>query len=135
MERSEIREELPPERRNSRIALCSIRATKHSKIKTPRFPGAFRVQPISAESRFVSGGGFRGRAVAHLRSLRVGGDRNAAGLLGLGDLADEIDVEQAVLERSALHHDEIGKLEYPLEGARRDAAIQHLGLVPGVFIG
>src|SRR6266852_2815706 len=97
--------------------------------KRPGFPGRFRVDQ---ETRTALRGGFPGRAIDHLRSLSAGGNRNVAGLLGLGDLADEIDVEQAVLERSALHHDEIGKLEYPLEGARRDAAIQQLGLVLGV---
>src|SRR5258708_32521278 len=79
-------------------------------------------------------GGLCGRAVDHLR-LRAGGDRNVAGLLGLWDLADEIDVEQAVLERGVFHHHEIGKLEHTLEGARRDAAMQHLGFVLAVFIG
>src|SRR5258707_8334712 len=104
--------------------------------KRPGCPGRFRVdqKQMLAETTTALRGGFVGRAVDHLRSLGGGGNRNAAGLLGLGDLADEIDVEQAVLKRSALHHDEIGKLEYPLEGTRRDAAIQHLGLVPGVFI-
>src|SRR6476620_1801683 len=62
-----------------------------------------------------SGGGFVRRAVNDLR-LCAGRDRNAARLLGLGDLADEIDVEQAVLKRSVLHLDEIGELEDALEG-------------------
>src|ERR1700724_178343 len=75
-------------------------------------------------------GGLLGRSFDHRRGLRAGGYRNAAGLLGLGNLANEIDVEQAVLERGVFHHHEIGKLERPLEGARRDAAIQPLGLVP-----
>ena len=44
-------------------------------------------------------------------------------------------MEQAILERGVLHHHEIGKLESPLEGARRDAAIEHLGFVVAVFIG
>src|SRR3982074_994642 len=80
-------------------------------------------------------GGFLGGAVDHLRSLSGRSDRNAAGFLGLGNLADQIDVEQTVLERGIFHHHEIGKLERPFEGARRDAAIQHFGLVLGVFIG
>ena len=33
-----------------------------------------------------------------------------------------------MLQRGVLHHHEIGKLEGALEGARGDAAIQHLGL-------
>ena len=44
-------------------------------------------------------------------------------------------MEQAVLERGVLHRDEIGELEGALEGARGDAAIQHLGLVLAVLIG
>ena len=44
-------------------------------------------------------------------------------------------MKQAVLKRSVLHQHEIGKLEGALEGARGDAAVQHLGLVLAVFIG
>src|SRR5882757_1967164 len=66
--------------------------------KRPGFPGRFRVQPISAENRTVLGGGLLGRAVGDLLKFCAGADRNAARLLGLGDLADEIDMEQAVLE-------------------------------------
>ena len=44
-------------------------------------------------------------------------------------------MEQAVLERSVLHQHEIGKLEDPLEGARGDAAVQHLGGLLAVLIG
>src|SRR5467141_2856717 len=92
------------------------------RAKTPRFSGRFRID--QERPRTALRGGFFSRAVDHLRSLGAGGNRNVAGLLGLRDLADEIDVEQAVLERSALHHDEIGKLECPLKGARCNAAIQ-----------
>src|SRR4051812_31867994 len=58
-------------------------------------------------------------------------DGNLARLLGLGNLADEIDVQETVLQRRALYLDEIGKLEYALKSARRDALIEHLagGLV------
>ena len=35
-------------------------------------------------------------------------------------------MQEAVLQRRALHLDEIGKLEHALEGARRDALIQGL---------
>jgi hypothetical protein len=94
----------------------------------------FRIRMIGGKNR-LSGGDFLGRAVDDLRSGRVGRDRNVAGLLGLGNLADEIDVEQAILERGVFHQHEIGKLEDALEGARRDAAIQHLGFVLAVLIG
>src|ERR1700733_4024924 len=82
---------------------------------------------ITRRQTTALGGGFLGRAVDDLRRNRLGGrNRNVAGLLGLGNLANEIDVEQTVLKRGVFHCHEIGKLEYPLEGARRDAAIQHL---------
>ena len=35
-------------------------------------------------------------------------------------------MQQSVLQRSALHLDVVGKLEDALEGARRDALIEHL---------
>ena len=60
----------------------------------------------------------------HLR-LAVA-DRDLARLLRLGNLAHEVDVQEAVLERGALHLDIVGKLEHPLESARRDALIEHL---------
>src|ERR1700739_971345 len=95
--------------------------------------GGFVSANIGRKPNTVSGGGLG--AVDHLRSLGTGADRNAAGLLGLGNLADEIDMEQAMLERSVLHLHEIGKLEHALEGAGRDAAIQHLVFVLAVLIG
>src|ERR1700722_4121039 len=51
-------------------------------------------------------------------------DRNRTRLFGLGDLAHEVDVQEAVLEARALHLDEIGQLEHTLEGARSDALIE-----------
>src|SRR5882724_415293 len=69
--------------------------------KAPRGTGALsscQRQLVRIENRLR--GRLLGRAIDHLRSNRIAdGDRNAAGLLGLGDLADEIDVEQAVLKR------------------------------------
>ena len=59
-------------------------------------------------------------------------DRDLAGLHRLGDLADEIDVEEAVLEARAGHLDMVGELEAALEGARGDAAIEHLAPVLAV---
>src|SRR5437762_1190067 len=89
-----------------------------------------------SQYRPKAGDALRGdRSVGHLRSLRAGVDRNAARLLGLGDLADEIDVEQAVLERGVLHLHEIGKLEDALEGTRGDAAVEHFGIVLAVLVG
>src|SRR3954467_13884962 len=56
-------------------------------------------------------------------------DRNLARLFRLGDLADELDVQETVLELCAGHLDIIGKLEAALERAGRDALIEHLALV------
>src|SRR6185437_8356 len=54
----------------------------------------------------------------------LGGDRNIAGLHRLGQLAHEIDMQQAMLEAGALHHDMVGELESALEAARGDAAME-----------
>src|ERR1043165_164528 len=112
------------------------------KQKTPRLPGAFHYATLlnaSADNATRhgsrSGRGLLDRAVDHLGGRRGRGDWNVAGFLGLRDLADEIDMEQAVLERSVLHDDEIGELEGALEGAGGDAAIEHLGFVLAVLIG
>ncbi len=43
-------------------------------------------------------------------------------------------MEQAILERSVLHLHKVGKLELALEGARRDAAIEHFGCL-AVLVG
>ena len=64
-------------------------------------------------------------------------DRDRARLHRLGNLADEIDVEEAVLKARALHLDMVGELEAALEGARGDAAIEHfvaLGVVLGLLL-
>src|SRR5204863_7059928 len=56
-------------------------------------------------------------------------DRDLAGLLGLGNLSHEIDVQEPVFEGRALHLDVIGELEDTLERARRDALVEHLTAV------
>src|ERR1044072_2184320 len=62
----------------------------------------------------------------HMR-LTVGlADRNLARLLGFRDLADEIDMQEAVHQRGAGDLDVVGELEAALESARRDALIEHL---------
>src|SRR3954454_21856176 len=104
-------------------ATCSFRepTTEHAK-KTPRGTGAFS-QPGSGVRDL------RGyRVLDHLCALRTGVDRDLARLLRLGNLADEVDVKQPVLERGVLHLHEIGKLECALESTRGDAAVQHFGL-------
>src|SRR5262249_2929211 len=56
-------------------------------------------------------------------------DWNLARLLGLGNLPDEVDMQQAVLERGALHLDKVRELEYALECARCDALVENLPLL------
>src|SRR5262249_61140550 len=55
-------------------------------------------------------------------------DRDLARLLGFGNLADEVDVQEPVLERSTLHHDVLSKLEHTLEGAGGNALVQDFAL-------
>src|SRR5215470_13557323 len=65
--------------------------------------------------------------VDHLRLAAA--DRNAARLHRLGDLADEVDVQETVLERRRADLDMVGELEHALERTRRDALVEHLALV------
>ena len=61
-----------------------------------------------------------GDLVSICLALRVAvADRDRARLHRLGDLAHEIDVQEAVLEARALHLDMVGELEAALESARR----------------
>src|SRR5262245_26166635 len=101
------------------------------KKKTPRFPGAFWLSQYRLNARCSGSDG----SVDHLRSRRARVDRNAARLLGFGNLADEIDVEQAVLERGVLHLHEVGELEGALERTGGDAAVEHFRLVLAVLVG
>ena len=55
-------------------------------------------------------------------------DRNLTGFLGLGDLTNEFDVEQAMLQRSTRHLDMVGKLKAALEGTGRDTLVKNLRL-------
>src|ERR1051326_5438591 len=64
-----------------------------------------------------------GRAVA---------DRNLARLQRLGDLADEIDVKQAILEARALDLDVVGELEAALERPRGNALVEHFAGLLGL---
>src|ERR1700737_2915491 len=68
---------------------------------------------------------------------RRAADGGLARLLRLGDLAHEINVQEAVLERRTLDLDVVGELEDALESTRRDALIKHLAgllLVLGLFL-
>src|SRR4051812_28597667 len=65
---------------------------------------------------------------------RLGGraiDRNGAGLLALGELTLQLDMEQAILERGAGYFDILGELEAELESALGNAAMQELALLLG----
>ena len=58
-------------------------------------------------------------------------------LHGLGDLPDQFDLEQAIVERRALDLDVVGQVELPLERPGRDAAIEVVafglvGLLPSI---
>src|SRR5258708_9853177 len=58
--------------------------------------------------------------------LRAGGDGDRPRLHRLGDLADQLDMQHAVIEAGADHLDGVGELEAALEGAAGDAAVEVL---------
>src|SRR5688572_30283819 len=62
----------------------------------------------------------------------LGLDRDRPRLLLLGQLALQVDGEQAVLQLGAGHADVVGQLEAALEVARADAAIEVLGALVAV---
>src|SRR6516165_8802806 len=71
----------------------------------------------------------RGLSANHLA------DRNLTRLLGFRNLAQKVNVEQAVLKARAGHMDMVGKLEAPLESAGCDALIEGLGFRLAFFPG
>jgi hypothetical protein len=60
--------------------------------------------------------------------FRTGADRHLAGLLGLGNFAHELNMQQAVFQARPGDRDMIGKAEATLELARGDAPEQELAL-------
>ena len=64
-----------------------------------------------------------------LVSTPSGRDRDGAGLHGLGQLAHELDMQQAVFQAGSFHHHMVGELEFPLETAGRDAAMEEGALL------
>src|SRR5262245_55773961 len=60
---------------------------------------------------------------------RTAADRNLARLRRLGNLALEVDVQEAVLQARALDLDMVGELEAPLERAGRDALVEHVAVL------
>src|SRR5262249_54014335 len=96
----------------------------------------------SKAPRKIRGAPFKSQQ-SYLRSLLLGfdalagADRDLARLFRLGDFAHEVDVQQSVLEARGLDLDVVGELEHALEGARRDALVEHLAgfaFVLGVFL-
>src|SRR3546814_2963753 len=76
-----------------------------------------------------------GLVLQHL-GLLASGDGDAPRPLGLGDLAHQLDGEQAVLELRTGHLDVVGKVEAPLEGTGGDAAMEILHpVLLGVLLG
>src|SRR5437660_246226 len=93
--------------------------------KRPGHRGAFR---------FTMKSGSGGLGLKDLRLRRAVANWNLARLLRLGDLAHEIDMEETVHQRGAGHLDVVGELEATLERAGRDALIEHLALLFGLFL-
>src|SRR5262245_34058543 len=90
-------------------------------MKAPRKSGALP-QSISTDR---SSGSLR---VDHLAVAQ----RNLPRLLGGGEFPDQVDVQQAVLERRTLHLDEGGELKHAFERARRDALVEDFALRLGL---
>src|SRR5580704_16358866 len=116
--------------------------------KAPRKTGAPLTHTLASNLIHRSRGVFHCRSfsVDRLRSLLLDGllldglaiaDRDAAGLFRLGNLAHQIDMQQAVLELGALDLDEVGELEHALERARGDPLVKHvaaLSFLLGVLV-
>ena len=60
-------------------------------------------------------------------------NRDLPGFLRLGNLAGEINMQQAIGKIGSRHLDVVGELEAPLEGARRNALIENLRLFGGAL--
>src|SRR6266852_6289165 len=80
------------------------------------------------EGRDAAESGLRRLLLDRLR-LRAGGDLDRPRLHRLGDLADQLDMQHAVVEAGADHLDGVGELEAALEGAAGDAAVEVLRAV------
>src|SRR5215470_129281 len=100
-------------RKSTRLRLPASRAKATDKKSAPANPGRSHLLGLK---RLGSDLG-----VNHLGLGLTVADRNLARLLRLGNLAHEIDVQQAILEFRASDVDVIGKLEDALESACGDA--------------
>src|SRR5438876_531503 len=114
------------------LPLCPPRIPRALCAKTSCWWGAQKRRPAGPAVslvRSVFGSGGLGRLLLD-RPCAVGdADLDLARLQRLGDHSLELHVEETVLEARALHLDEVGELEAPLEGAARDAAVERAGLV------
>src|SRR3546814_12709185 len=91
--------------------------------------------PATGMTGKVSGPRLGGLVLQHL-GLLARGDGDAPRPLGLGDLAHQLDGEQAVLELRTGHLDVVGKVDAPLEGPGGDAAMEILHpVLYGVILG
>src|SRR6266700_1605567 len=107
------------------------RPTKSSPSSTARLLKSCK-PPVPNSTNGASG--LRGGLGLDLLGLvRRRGDRDLARLQLLGDVALEVDEEQAVLQRGAFDLDMVGELEAALKGPRGNAAIEQLG-IPAVVL-
>src|ERR1700682_4403328 len=94
-----------------------------------------RGAPSFAVGRSRRLGGDLGLDLLGLAVADAVGDLDLPGLGGLRDLADEVDVKQAVLQARTLHLDIVGELESALESACGNAAVEHLAVfLGGLFL-
>src|SRR5579862_3718312 len=89
--------------------------------KRPGIPGRSRLAV-----RFGLGSSL---GVDHLSFSGAIADRDLTRLLGLGNFAHEVDVQQSVLETRVLDLDMIGKLEDAFKGTRGDTLIEHFAVL------
>ena len=95
-----------------------IRDISLSRQEAPGKVGALPSQPVR-----TSGGGL-GRL--NLQNLAGTCDRDRPGLHRLRDLANEIDVQEPVLQPCALYHNVVGKLKATLKRPLGDALVEHV---------
>src|SRR5687767_11864315 len=96
----------------------------------------YRSRKVTLRSR---DGTFQRTASGGLLSLDSGiivgaeavADRDSARLHRLRHFAQQLDLEQAVLERSAFCLDEVGEAEAALEVSRGNSLVQELLILPG----
>src|SRR6516165_7213548 len=130
----------PPAARRHRKAQPKTPKPTRLQVRSPRRPIPRRRPPTrmtmsEIQNESAPETGALPRIKLNLRSLDFDhlrlaiADWDLAGLLRLGNLTHEIDVQETVLKGRALDVDVVGKLEDALERAGRDALIEHLAAV------